>query len=391
MDGNGTKKREFKEFVKNKAKYALRFWYIYVAVILVAALVVSVAVVRGFSKGDGSGKTPTGSVTETGVAPEMKITFIDVGQGDCIFVEFPDGKTMLVDSGNKGSEREIDKYLADGGVKRKIDYCVATHSDADHTGSMAYVYENYEVGYSLRPYEKCGIGDLAETFNAGADTGCETEDYLAYLTAVEKENTGWSFFTDNSDFENAALFGGVKYGYSVDFLMPYAKKLGDYGKFAEPNDFSAVIMITFAGRKILLTGDIGEKAENAFLSHFGNNGECDCDVLKVAHHGSGSSSQSAFLSAVKPEYAVISCSPIGSDYGHPHKEALERITAEIVKGGENSGLFRTDIHGSVFLTVKSDGEMIFKTEYDELNGYLFYDGREIKEKEDEIKTLKGLL
>ena len=395
MDGNEREKRERrrekrkhdrKRLFLNKVKYALRFWYVYVSVIVVAAIVVTVALINGFRSG-GTGKPPSGKITTVNSSPAMKITFIDVGQGDCAFVEFPDGKTMLVDAGDVGCGETIDAYIKGG----KIDYCVATHSDADHTGSMGYVYEKYEVGYSFRPYEKSESDrcTLSKSFNSGARTGNATDAYLSYLTGVANEDAGWSFFTDKSDFSNAALYNGEKYGYRVDFLMPYAARASDLGKFSEPNDFSAIFMITFAGRKVLFTGDAEERIEETFLSYYRDDGYVDCDVLKVGHHGSGSSSSTEFLKTVKPEYAVISCSALGNDYGHPHRDALARINMRLSESGGATGLFRTDIHGTITLAIDADGNMTFSTEYDELNGFLLCDGSEIKEEEEEIKRIKG--
>ena len=269
---------------------------------------------------------------------DLKVYFIDIGQGDCIFIELPDGKNMLIDTGEKrnAGKAKIDKYLRDEkGNKVTIDYCVATHPDSDHIGLMPYVYEQYDVLKSYRPYvysENKSASALPYELNKGIKIKNSSNIYYDYITNVNAEQTYWEFFKDDSDFSNGFTGkDGEIYEYTVNFVMPYADNLNDYQYFTTPNDFSAVIMLEYADRKILFTGDIeyetGKKgAEQSFIREFStsNPAMVDCDVLKVAHHGSDSSTSPEFLSLVKPEYSVISCG-LSNKHRHPLKSTLDNL------------------------------------------------------------------
>ena len=122
--------------------------------------------------------------------------------------------------------------------------------------------------------------------------------------------------------------------------------LGDVEKL-EKNDASVVIMARWGNTKVLLTGDAEEEAERSLASEYTT--QLDCDVLKVGHHGSSSSTNNSFIKYVKPEYAIISCG-VDNKYGHPHKEALD------VLEHYNAEVHRTDLEGTII--VNTDGEKI---------------------------------
>ncbi len=333
---------------------------------------------------------------------DLKVYFIDIGQGDCIFIELPDGKNMLIDTGEKrnAGKAKIDKYLRDEkGNKVTIDYCVATHPDSDHIGLMPYVYEQYDVLKSYRPYvysENKSASALPYELNKGIKIKNSSNIYYDYITNVNAEQTYWEFFKDDSDFSNGFTGkDGEIYEYTVNFVMPYADNLNDYQYFTTPNDFSAVIMLEYADRKILFTGDIeyetGKKgAEQSFIREFStsNPAMVDCDVLKVAHHGSDSSTSPEFLSLVKPEYSVISCG-LSNKHRHPLKSTLDNL----VKCG--SEIFRTDLQGTIVLTIDSKGKMTLEKQTDKYDGKILDDGDTIKQYEEthdkEIEKFKATL
>ena len=126
---------------------------------------------------------------------DLKITFMDIGQGDSILIEFPDGKNMLIDSGDKrnASKAVFDRYLKDkDGNKLKLDYCVTTHPDSDHIGMMDYIYREYDVGKSYRPYVYSTYKDSSvfdSTFNAGINIKASSQTYYKYLQGVYDEGT----------------------------------------------------------------------------------------------------------------------------------------------------------------------------------------------------------
>lgn len=393
---------------KNKREKELqKFVACLVVIIIITVIVLAVFYISNGYKFDfGFLKKESESVSvnysEVDNVRDLKVYFIDIGQGDCIFIELPDGKNMLIDTGEKrnAGKAKIDKYLRDEkGNKVTIDYCVATHPDSDHIGLMPYVYEQYDVLKSYRPYvysENKSASALPYELNKGIKIKNSSNIYYDYITNVNAEQTYWEFFKDDSDFSNGFTGkDGEIYEYTVNFVMPYADNLNDYQYFTTPNDFSAVIMLEYADRKILFTGDIeyetGKKgAEQSFIREFStsNPAMVDCDVLKVAHHGSDSSTSPEFLSLVKPEYSVISCG-LSNKHRHPLKSTLDNL----VNCG--SEIYRTDLQGTIILTIDSKGIMTFEKQSDKYDGKILDDGDTIKQYEidhaDEIEKFKATL
>ena len=393
---------------KNKREKELqKFVACLVVIIIITVIVLAVFYISNGYKFDfGFLKKESESVSvnysEVDNVRDLKVYFIDIGQGDCIFIELPDGKNMLIDTGEKrnAGKAKIDKYLRDEkGNKVTIDYCVATHPDSDHIGLMPYVYEQYDVLKSYRPYvysENKSASALPYELNKGIKIKNSSNIYYDYITNVNAEQTYWEFFKDDSDFSNGFTGkDGEIYEYTVNFVMPYADNLNDYQYFTTPNDFSAVIMLEYADRKILFTGDIeyetGKKgAEQSFIREFStsNSAMVDCDVLKVAHHGSDSSTSPEFLSLVKPEYSVISCG-LSNKHRHPLKSTLDNL----VNCG--SEIYRTDLQGTIILTIDSKGIMTFEKQTDKYKELIFEDGDTIKQYEidhaDEIEKFKATL
>ena len=372
---------------KNKREKELqKFVACLVVIIIITVIVLAVFYVSNGYKFDfGFLKKESESVSvnysEVDNVRDLKVYFIDIGQGDCIFIELPDGKNMLIDTGEKrnAGKAKIDKYLRDEkGNKVTIDYCVATHPDSDHIGLMPYVYEQYDVLKSYRPYvysENKSASALPYELNKGIKIKNSSNIYYDYITNVNAEQTYWEFFKDDSDFSNGFTGkDGEIYEYTVNFVMPYADNLNDYQYFTTPNDFSAVIMLEYADRKILFTGDIeyetGKKgAEQSFIREFStsNPAMVDCDVLKVAHHGSDSSTSPEFLSLVKPEYSVISCG-LSNKHRHPLKSTLDNL----VKCG--SEIYRTDLQGTIILTIDSKGKITLEKQTDKYDCKILDDG-----------------
>ena len=393
---------------KNKREKELqKFVACLVVIIIITVIVLAVFYISNGYKFDfGFLKKESESVSvnhsEVDSVRDLKVYFIDIGQGDCIFIELPDGKNMLIDTGEKrnAGKAKIDKYLRDeNGNKVTIDYCVATHPDSDHIGLMPYVYEQYDVLKSYRPYvysENKSASALPYELNKGIKIKNSSNIYYDYITNVNAEQTYWEFFKDDSDFSNGFTGkDGEIYEYTVNFVMPYADNLNDYQYFTTPNDFSAVIMLEYADRKILFTGDIeyetGKKgAEQSFIREFStsNPAMVDCDVLKVAHHGSDSSTSPEFLSLVKPEYSVISCG-LSNKHRHPLKSTLDNL----VKCG--SDIYRTDLQGTIILTIDSKGKITLEKQTNKYDDMILDDGDTIKQYEEthdkEIEKFKATL
>lgn len=244
----------------------------------------------------------------------VSVHFIDVSQGDCQLIELPEGKTMLIDAGDNGTEDRIIDYIESLGIK-KIDYLVATHPHADHIGGMAEVIANFDIGEIYMPK----IQNNTKTF----------EDMLDVIG--EKNLTITSAESGKVLFD----YSGVR----AEILSP---KKGE--TYEEMNNYSAVLMLQCGDKRFLFMGDAEKDVEEEILKK-----DLDADVLKVGHHGSTTSSSKKFLEKVSPEYAVISCGE-GNDYGHPHKETinnLKKIAKEIL---------RTDKSGTIVM--RCDGSNI---------------------------------
>ncbi len=250
--------------------------------------------------------------------------FIDVGQGDAILVTTPWGN-MLIDSGddNNTSRNKLMNYLASQNIT-SFEYVVFTHPDADHIGSADRILLNYNVKNVIMPdYEKT------------------TQVYNRLLDAIE--STGVNLILIGEDEDVCEQPG---YTFSIGALVNTV--MGPVQDYKDANEMSVVIKSVFGDISVLFTGD-AEKGSEADMLALYKNGELDCDILKVGHHGSDTSTTAAFLAAVSPDMAVISCGA-GNKYGHPHSQIIQRL--------ENAGVdyFRTDTDGDV--VIKTNGEKI---------------------------------
>ncbi len=284
---------------------------------------------------------------------DTKVHFVNVGQGDSIIIQLPDGSNMLIDAFN-------DDALIDY-AKNKLNittfnYVIATHSHDDHIDAMDEVFDNFIVQKVFRPYVKYkGDNDYASDFNLGGST-VTTDVYDAFLTSIKNETyfdayenktkpCEWEFFNCDSDFAKNVHYNGQVYTYSFDFLTP-TSDVEDI-KYSNLNDYSPFVKFTYLETEILFTGDAEEDALNELLSKYSSDSDkayLDVDVLKVGHHGSRTSTTTDFLKVIKPEYAIISCGT-GNSYYHPHQEVLHRFLNGDVK------LFRTDLNGNIVLTI----------------------------------------
>lgn len=231
----------------------------------------------------------------------MKVHFLNVGQGDSIFIQSPNGKTMLIDGGVKGEGKQIVEYLRSQGVK-KLNYVVATHPDADHIGGLISVLNSISIDY----FVDSGKVHTSQT-------------YEEMITLVDQKNI---------DFIVPAIGDTLKFDDAVQVDVLYADETAD-----DNNDASIVLKLTYNDVSFLLTGDAGVHVEKMMM----DNVDVKATVLKAGHHGSNTSSSTEFLQAVKPEVAVLS---YGQDnkYGHPHYEvtsALQQIGSKIYGTAES--------------------------------------------------------
>ena len=262
-----------------------------------------------------------GNRVPTAVKGQMQMHFLDVGQGDCILL-LSEGKSMLVDTGDKDDtyNKKIVDYLKEYGIST-INYLVLTHPDADHIGGAPDVINNFTV-------EKCIMPNYTKTTKIFEDT----------LDALDKNNVEVIDANAAVSNDNGFTVGEAK----CEILAPLSDS------YADVNDASVVIYVSFGEKGILLTGDAESESEEDMVSRYSSK-ILKADVLKSGHHGSTTSSGDEFLDLVAPKYAVISCGE-GNQYNHPHKETLDRYE------DRNIEIYRTDLHGTIIMI--TDGKNI---------------------------------
>ncbi len=248
----------------------------------------------------------------------LTVAFLDVGQGDAIFIEAPNGNQMLIDGGI-GSVvlRQLGAVMPF--YDKTIDIVMATHPDQDHISGLLDVLERYKVDFVMEP-------------------GAESE------TAVYKE---FEKLIDEKQIKKILARRGMKLVLSDDAYILILFPDRDVSKM-DTNDASIVAKLVYGETSFLFTGDSPQKIENFLTSIDG--AALRSDVLKVGHHGSKTSSSDVFIGFVSPAISVISA---GKDnrYGHPHSEVLERLTRF------GSAIVRTDEAG--VLIFKTDGNIIY--------------------------------
>ena len=248
---------------------------------------------------------------------DLKVVFLDIGQGDAIFIESPSGNQVLIDGGpNRKILSALGKVMPF--YDRSIDFLVATHPDADHIGGLPSVLENYKV---------------SKFFSNGASV--DTAIFKQLESEMVENNLEWEVL----------LAGDVlDFGDGV-FLKIIWPEVISSGK--NTNEYSIVAELQYGDDKFLLTGDISSNTEAKILSRYGK--ELKSDVLKVAHHGSKNSLSPSFLSAVSPDISIISAG-LNNRYGHPHKEVVDFLN--------NLGTVLFGTYESGNISFKSDGQSI---------------------------------
>lgn len=263
---------------------------------------------------NGKDTTPTdvAPVPEIPDGSSFQVHYIDVGQADAALV-ICDGNAMLIDGGNRADSDLMYSYLKSVGVDH-LDFVIGSHGHEDHIGGIsgALQYASVDTVY------------------------CSVTDYNS--KAFE-------------NFKNAAKKHGASIevpeaGYTFNLGSAACQIVGPVQEFEDPNDTSIVIRIVYGETSFLFTGDAEISAETAILDA---GYTIDCDVLKVGHHGSSTSTGYRWLREASPEYAVISVGT-DNDYGHPTEATLSKLRdAEVTT-------YRTDMHGTVICI--SDGQKV---------------------------------
>ena len=229
----------------------------------------------------------------------LTVAFLDVGQGDAIFIESPSGTQVLIDGGKDSSVLSELSHLM-GFFDRDIDMILATHADADHVGGLVDVLSNYRVD------------TIVMTENVS-----KTPAFSAFKETATRESAKIIFTRRGHVYD---LGSGIAGSTTLTILFPDV----DPTDF-ETNTASIVAKLTYGDTEYLLMGDAPSAIEEYLVTRDG--ALLQSDVLKMGHHGSDTSSSAVFLAAVRPRIGIISAGEDNS-YGHPHKAVLERLVAE---------------------------------------------------------------
>ncbi|HJN62809.1 MAG TPA: MBL fold metallo-hydrolase [Candidatus Paceibacterota bacterium] len=224
---------------------------------------------------------------------DLKVVFLDVGQGDAVFIETKNGNQVLIDGGpNDKVLRELSKFMSF--FDRSIDMIIATHPDSDHIGGLVGVLNRFDNDIYL-------------------ESGVESDTlvYSSLENTLEKEKNTRIIAKRGMIFD---LGNSVQ----LEVLFPDGEVSG-----FEPNTASIITQIKHEEVSFMLTGDSPASIERYLVSIDGKG--LKSDVLKAGHHGSKTSSSEVFLGFVSPTYSVVSAEE-DNRYGHPHKEVLDRLS-----------------------------------------------------------------
>lgn len=252
---------------------------------------------------------------------DLSIHIIDVGQGDSILVKTPNGKTMLIDGGEPSAGKTVVSYLDRNNIN-KIDVLIATHPHADHIGGLIDVLKNFEIGKFYMPRKIHTSKTYEKLLETAKSEGIK-------ITAAKKD---------------------IVIDLDQDITLYFLNPLRDYGD--DLNMWSAVVKMEYGEKSFLFTGDFEVLGEKELCATYDKD-FLKSQFLKVAHHGSNTSTSQEFLDVIEPKVAIIS-SEKGNSYGHPHEEVVERL--------KNFGttIYRTDEQGTI--VIRSDGDKIWSNQ-----------------------------
>lgn len=249
-------------------------------------------------------------MTTEKLSGKLTIHFIDVGQGDSIFIELPNNKTMLIDGGESKYSSKIISYIDSLGYNR-IDYLFGTHPHADHIGGLSAIIETFLIENIYMPKAVTNTKTYEHLLTTIMNKGLKIKTALANLEVLNEENLQATIVAPNSK------------------------------KYSSLNNYSIVLKLVYGSTSYLFTGDAEELSENEIK------GDIRADVLKVGHHGSKTSTSANFLSRVLPKYAIISVGENNS-YNLPNKEIIKRLK------DYKCEIYETRNNGTII--IKSDGK-----------------------------------
>jgi competence protein ComEC len=237
-------------------------------------------------------------IAERNARSPLHVTFFDVGQGDATFVESPSGTQVLIDGGKDGKVLEALPEVMEY-FDRSIDVVIATHPDMDHIGGLVRVLERYDVG------------TLVMTDNVG-----DTPVYEAFMARVKAEGANVVYARRGHILD---LGTGSAGSTTLAILFPDRSV-----RTVDSNTSSLVMRLSYGATDFLFMGDAPRSIETYLIAL--DREALGSEVLKLGHHGSRTSSDPAFVGAVRPRYGIVSAGK-DNEYGHPHAEVLETLAA----------------------------------------------------------------
>lgn len=247
----------------------------------------------------------------------LRVNYIDVGQGDSIFIQLPNNETMLIDAGEAYKSDNVINYLNNLGIT-KIDYVIGTHPHTDHIGGLEEVINTFDIGSIYMPRASSTSKTYEDLLTTISSKGLKVKTAKSGVVVLDEDNLKLEFIAPNSD------------------------------SYSELNNYSAVLKLTYLDNTFLFMGDAETLSEDEITN------EIKADVIKVGHHGSDSSSSLEFVKKVSPEYAIIMVGE-GNSYNHSYQSIIDRYESVGAK------VLRTDLDGNIICdcdgsTVTCDGD-----------------------------------
>lgn len=263
---------------------------------------------------------------------DIKITFIDIGQGNATFIEFPHGYNVLIDGGGfyGKSNFDVGKNVLEPFLRHRkvaaIDTVILTHGDYDHAGGLFYIVKNFKVGCVWLP-------------------NFESNESLAFMETMRQAGVNYAFAAQGDNLR-------LSPGYTAEILNPPADIFSNYlRKKPDVNDCSLVLKVQCDDYTILFTGDISKQVEAYLTDKYGET--LQSDILLSPHHGSKTSNTLLFIEAVQPNYAVFSTG-YNNNYQFPNHEVVQNYTEH------GAAILRTDLMGALEFRIKG-GNLRLKT------------------------------
>ena len=250
------------------------------------------------------------------IPKDLRINFIDVGQGDATFIITPDNQTILIDGGGSNSkdfdigQSTLLPYILDKGYN-KIDYVIISHFDNDHCGGLLYIMQEIKIGKILigKQWEDC-------------------DNYKKFIQLIKDKKMKVDILEAEDNFY-------IGKNLKLEIIWPYSKNVIESNAI---NNNSLVFKLIYKNFSMMFTGDIEEIAEKSIIDKYQN--KLKANILKIAHHGSKTSSTLDFLNATNPKTAIIGVGK-NNKFGHPSDITIDNLEKKKIK------IYRTDINGEI--------------------------------------------